>query len=59
MQNAADVGNEGGDEGDDQPKTVAEAVGDQAKLLLLTRFRTLLVVYVISIIRTDCSSNLL
>lgn len=34
----------------DEPKTVAEAVGDQAKKLLLTRFRNAVVVYVIATI---------
>lgn len=34
----------------DEPKTVAEAVGDQAKKLLLTRFRNALVVYIFATI---------
>lgn len=34
----------------DEPKTMAEAVGDQAKKLLLTRFRNALVVYVFATI---------
>ena len=41
----------------DEPKTMADAIGEQAKLLLLTRFRMLLVIYVLSIIcsfATDC-----
>jgi len=50
MQNAVDGG---GNDDADAPKTVAEAVGDQAKLLLLARFRTILVIYVISIIMVN------
>eukprot|EP00210_Caulerpa_lentillifera_P009163 g8736.t1 len=34
----------------DEPKTVAEVVGDQAKKLLLTRFRNAIIVYVVATI---------
>ena len=51
LQDRAETRGESGAVADvEEPKTVADAVGDQAKLLLMTRFRRSLLVYVIAMI---------
>ena len=54
MQDAAERNDP--ETGSNEPKTMADAIGDQAKLLLLTRFRTLLIIYVLAIICSFASN---